>query len=1208
MAVIRWRARRKRRLRSTLVNKMMRAEEKPTPLFRRTIAGDLTLTLMLVMVAVFLGFGLASYAIILQRTTEAQVGQTAVLVDNLATALERPLATGDQTAVLRLTTSYEKAESIARILILDEAGATLYETAAPTLNQTDYTLTRQINSGDQSFGQVQITFSGQIVSQLQRNIFTILLGLLMVTLLAIVIVTLPLIRRFVSRPLNTLAEGMEIIAEGNYHYRLPAMTQAEVQFIAERASLMAEQIEQRDQDLRDLIDALEVRVAERTQDLLLASEIGQTVSQIDDLALLLPEAVELIRARFDLYHVQVYLLDETGDFLLLKASSGEIGTQLLAQGHRLPINLDSINGRAAAEKRTISVLDTATDLRYLPHPLLPDTYAETAGPLITGERVLGVLDLQSSSAANLSAERTPALEVMGELLSIAIESARRLQREAQLRADLAENGRFLDSVIENLPIMLFVKDAQDLRFIRWNRAGAALIGVPAEAFIGKTDYDFFPPDEAEFFVQKDRQTLSDGVLVDIPEERIETTDKGTRWLHTIKVPIMDNEGKPRYLLGISEDITERKEAEQMLADRIKELRLLNEIGRMMEQQPTIPEFAQFIATELPTGMRSPELCRAAVKLDDIVYGRPEALELPCQIVEGIRVGGNSIGRITIAYTEEQIFLNEESALIGEIGRRLSSYIESQRLLQQVQTSVGDLQTVTEISLAVVGAPNKQALLRTVVDLTQKRFGFYHVQIYLYDARNDELILTAGSGPIGQQLVAETPPFNRQTSESPVGRAANTRQPLLINDVAEDANFLSRALLPETQAQLLMPLAVGETLLGVLDIQSAQKRAFDAAALNIQTTLAAQVAVALQNADRLEQNQIALTELDALQRLMAREGWTEFLRQEEQSVRGYIANREKLEPYAGSNGGKGTKSPASHTFPLQVRGVTIGRLGVRQTDGRSLASEDRLFLESAAIQIAEALERSRLFAETEQARSQTETLFSGSESIVRAENNDDILKALVEKTALRQMERASLIFFDRPWQTEQPQTVTIAAVWRRDDTPLRVEVGAAFALEQYPITNLLDRRDPLIVEDVASDKRLPETTRTLLRDFLGMNSAIAIPLVAGDLWIGFVLCLATEPKRWTESQLRQIATLANQAATVAQTLRLFEDAQQRAEQEQILRRVSGQVYAALDAEAVLRTAAEEIGRALGLETFVYLEEGDVGRQTAVSQPAQHNGAE
>ncbi len=129
-------------------------------------------------------------------------------------------------------------------------------------------------------------------------------------------------------------------------------------------------------------------------------------------------------------------------------------------------------------------------------------------------------------------------------------------------------NRFLDAIIENIPDMIFVKDAEHLAFQRFNRAGEDLLGTPRSALLGKNDYDFFPKDQAEFFQAKDRNTLESKVLLDIPEEPIETKN-GLRWLHTKKVPILDERGEARYLLGISEDITARKTAEAALV-RAKE--------------------------------------------------------------------------------------------------------------------------------------------------------------------------------------------------------------------------------------------------------------------------------------------------------------------------------------------------------------------------------------------------------------------------------------------------------------------------------------------------------------------------------------------------------------------------------------------------------------------------------------------------------------
>jgi diguanylate cyclase (GGDEF)-like protein/PAS domain S-box-containing protein len=131
-----------------------------------------------------------------------------------------------------------------------------------------------------------------------------------------------------------------------------------------------------------------------------------------------------------------------------------------------------------------------------------------------------------------------------------------------------ENQRtqvFLNSVVENLPNMLFVKEAKDLKFVRLNRAAEDLLGYSREELIGKNDYDFFPKDEADFFTAKDREILNSGRMHDIPEEPVHTKHKGVRQLHTKKIPILDEKGQPLYLLGISEDITERKMAEGMLA-------------------------------------------------------------------------------------------------------------------------------------------------------------------------------------------------------------------------------------------------------------------------------------------------------------------------------------------------------------------------------------------------------------------------------------------------------------------------------------------------------------------------------------------------------------------------------------------------------------------------------------------------------------------
>jgi len=143
----------------------------------------------------------------------------------------------------------------------------------------------------------------------------------------------------------------------------------------------------------------------------------------------------------------------------------------------------------------------------------------------------------------------------------------------QAEQNLRESERFLDSVVDNMPNMVFVKDARDLRYVRHNKAGEELLGYSREALLGKNDHDFFPREEADFFTAKDQEVLEGGLLVDIPEESIQTRYRGTRILHTRKIPVFDEAGQPKYLLGISEDVTERKQAEEALRESEERFKL-----------------------------------------------------------------------------------------------------------------------------------------------------------------------------------------------------------------------------------------------------------------------------------------------------------------------------------------------------------------------------------------------------------------------------------------------------------------------------------------------------------------------------------------------------------------------------------------------------------------------------------------------------------
>jgi GAF domain-containing protein/HAMP domain-containing protein len=176
------------------------------------------------------------------------------------------------------------------------------------------------------------------------------------------------------------------------------------------------------------------------------------------------------------------------------------------------------------------------------------------------------------------------------------------------------------------------------------------------------------------------------------------------------------------------------------------------------------------------------------------------------------------------------------------------------LEQRVADRTRDLATVAEVSTATSTILETKRLLQEVVDLTKERFHFYHSHIYLLDDAGSNLVLASGAGEPGRLMVAEgrSIPFDRE--QSLVARAARERNGVTVNDVTQAPDFLPNPLLPDTRSELAVPMIVGDKVIGVFDVQSDQIGRFTEADINIQTTLASQVAVALQNVRQYEDAQ------------------------------------------------------------------------------------------------------------------------------------------------------------------------------------------------------------------------------------------------------------------------------------------------------------------------------------------------------------------
>lgn len=206
---------------------------------------------------------------------------------------------------------------------------------------------------------------------------------------------------------------------------------------------------QANQALQDLTTNLEARVTERTKtlerqavQLQAATEVSRAVSSVFDVEDLIQKAVDLARARFDLYYVGLFLLDEDRLFAVLHAGTGEAAQQMLAAGHKLEVNDDSMIGWCMAHKEARITLHAGENAARFDNPLLPNTRSELALPLISQGDVIGAMTVQSDREDAFNPEDINILQTMADQLANGIEKARLYGqiRQRAIELDIARDA------------------------------------------------------------------------------------------------------------------------------------------------------------------------------------------------------------------------------------------------------------------------------------------------------------------------------------------------------------------------------------------------------------------------------------------------------------------------------------------------------------------------------------------------------------------------------------------------------------------------------------------------------------------------------------------------------------------------------------------------------------------------------------------------
>jgi GAF domain-containing protein/HAMP domain-containing protein len=345
------------------------------------------------------------------------------------------IAFGDVTRVLRgenVSELSEVREFVSSSALVDETGATI----STGINGTNVVAT-YVPLGTPDWAVVvELPVAEAYREVIQSAVISAGVVVVMATLAGLLGV---LMARRLSVPLHTLTETASRVAQGEMDLQVqaPQVGPAEVINLANAFNSMTAQ-------LRELIGGLEERVAARTLELerrstyLEASaEVASAAASILNVEQLIQQAVELIRQRFGLYYVGLFLVDEIGEWAVLRAGTGEAGQRMLARAHQIRIG-EGMIGWCVANARSRIALDIGEDAVRLATSELPETRSEAALPLRVRGRVIGAVTVQSSLPAAFDEETVAVFQTMADQIAIALENARLL---AESRAALEAAGR-----------------------------------------------------------------------------------------------------------------------------------------------------------------------------------------------------------------------------------------------------------------------------------------------------------------------------------------------------------------------------------------------------------------------------------------------------------------------------------------------------------------------------------------------------------------------------------------------------------------------------------------------------------------------------------------------------------------------------------------------------------------------------------------------
>jgi GAF domain-containing protein len=337
--------------------------------------------------------------------------------------------------------------------------------------------------------------------------------------------------------------------------------------------------------------------------------------------------------------------------------------------------------------------------------------------------------------------------------------------------------------------------------------------------------------------------------------------------------------------------------------------------------------------------------------------------------------------------------------------------ELENASRQEARRAAQLHTITQVSESIAEVQELNELFTATTHLISERFGFYHVGIFLLDEARQFAVLQAANSEGGQRMLARSHRLKLGTGV--VGFCAQSGHPRIALDVGADAVYFNNPDLPTTRSEVALPLKSRGQTIGVLDVQSMEAAAFSDEDLQVLTTLANQVSIALENARLLTETRAALAQVQQVYDEFTRAEWSRTATKAEQPGFRYRIGRiemlEKgldlpevtsaiqngqIEPSLASGS---TEKRTQVAVPVKVRGEVIGVIHIESDNSSRVWKDDEIRLvQAVAERAALAMENARLFQDARRRAAKEQAISQATSRISSALNIENILHTTAEE--------------------------------------------------------------------------------------------------------------------------------------------------------------------------------------------------------------------